>query len=42
VFTLQTLLGHSSLEMGKSYSGTLNQDDAVRAHQKFGPVDRLL
>lgn len=42
VFDLQTLLGHSSLEMVKRYSQSLNTEDALRAHAKFSPVDRML
>lgn len=41
LFNLQTLLGHTSLEMVRRYASTLNQDDAIRAHKKHSPVDRL-
>ena len=41
IFNLQTLLGHSSLEMVKVYSRTLNDDDAIRAHEKFSPGDAM-
>ena len=42
VFDLQTLGGWSSLEMVKRYSQSLNTEDALRAHAKFSPVDRML
>ncbi|MDD4984203.1 MAG: tyrosine-type recombinase/integrase [Dehalococcoidales bacterium] len=42
IFELQILLGHSSLEMVKRYSRTLNTDDALRAHERFSPVDWML
>jgi len=42
VFELQQLLGHSSLEMVKNYTKTLNTDDALKAHARFSPVDRLI
>jgi site-specific recombinase XerD len=42
VFELQQMLGHSSLEMVKNYTRTLNNDDAIKAHIKFSPVDRLI
>jgi site-specific recombinase XerD len=41
LISLQYLLGHGSLEMVKRYLGTLNADDAARAHRKFSPADNL-
>ncbi len=38
---LQYLLGHTSLGMVKRYSGSLDADDAIRAHGRFCPMDRL-
>lgn len=42
LITLQRLLGHSSFEMTRRYLNSLNEEDLIRAHQKFSPVDRLL
>jgi site-specific recombinase XerD len=41
IFTLKTLLGHSSLNTTMEYLKTLGPEDAVKAHEKFSPVDRL-
>ena len=41
IFTLRYMLGHSSLGMVQRYLGSLNADDAARAHQKCSPVDNL-
>jgi len=41
VFDLQILGGWESLDMVKRYAQALNIDDALKAHRKFSPVDRL-
>jgi site-specific recombinase XerD len=41
VFSLQYLLGHSTLAMTQRYLQSLNVDDAMRAHRKFSPLDNL-
>ena len=41
VFSLQYLLGHSTLQMTQRYLQSLNATDAARAHQKFSPLDNL-
>ena len=40
-FTLQRILGHSSLEMTRRYVN-LAKEDLVEAHRRFSPGDRLL
>jgi len=42
VFSLQYLLGHSTLAMTQRYLQSLNADDAVKAHQRFSPLDNLV
>jgi integrase len=41
VFSLQYVLGHSTLQMTQRYLQSLNANDAARAHQKFSPLDNL-
>ena len=41
VFTLQVMLGHSSLEMTRRYVSALGAEDLIRVHQKASPVDNL-
>jgi len=40
-FSLQYLLGHSTLQMTQRYLQSLNADDAINAHKKFSPLDNL-
>jgi len=40
-FTLQVMLGHSSLEMTRRYVSTLGAEDMMRVHQTASPVDNL-
>ena len=41
VFSLQYLLGHSTLQMTQRYLQSLNAEDAVNAHRRFSPLDRM-
>ncbi|MFC1914716.1 tyrosine-type recombinase/integrase [Chloroflexota bacterium] len=41
VFSLQYLLGHSTLQMTQRYLQSLNADDAMNAHRRFSPMDNL-
>lgn len=40
-FTLQLMLGHSTLAMTRRYVSTLGLEDLIRQHRKFSPVDNL-
>jgi len=40
-FTLQIMLGHSTLHMTRHYVETLNSEDMMRVHEKASPVDRM-
>jgi len=40
-FTLQVMLGHSSLEMTRRYVSSLGAEDMMRVHEKASPVDNL-
>jgi integrase/recombinase XerD len=41
LFSLQKLLGHTSLEMVRRYAN-LNDDDVKRAHKLYSPLDRMV
>ena len=41
IFTLKYLLGHSSLVMVQNYLKSLNAEDAMKAHERCGPVDHM-
>jgi len=41
VFSLQYLLGHSTLVMTQRYLQSLNAEDAMKAHRRFSPLDSL-
>jgi len=41
VFSLQYLLGHSTLSMTQRYLQSLNADDAFKAHKRFSPMDNF-
>lgn len=40
-FTLQIMLGHSTLEMTRRYVSTLGAEDMLRVHAKASPVDNM-
>jgi len=40
-FTLQIMLGHSTLEMTRRYVQSLGTEDMLRVHEKASPVDNL-
>lgn len=40
-FTLQLMLGHSTLAMTRRYVSSLSQEDVFKAHQKASPVDNM-
>jgi len=40
-FTLQLMLGHSTLSMTRKYVATLGEEDLIKAHQLASPVDNL-
>ncbi|MBL7124627.1 MAG: tyrosine-type recombinase/integrase [Dehalococcoidales bacterium] len=41
LFTLQCMLGHSTLEMTRRYTSSLGAEDMIRVHKKASPVDRM-
>lgn len=41
VFSLQYLLGHSTLVMTQRYLQSLNADYAAKAHKRCSPLDNL-
>jgi len=40
-FTLQIMLGHTSLEMTRRYVMALGIEDMARVHEKASPVDNM-
>jgi len=38
---LQALMGHASLDMTKRYIEIL-EDDLIKAHREYGPIDRYI
>ena len=41
LFYVQSLLGHSTLNMTRRYAATVDSEEAVRNHHSFSPVDLL-
>lgn len=41
VFSIQYLLGHSTLAMTQRYLQSLNANDAINTHRRFSPLDNL-
>ena len=41
LFYVQSLLGHSTLDMTRRYAATVDSEEAVRQHKSFSPADRL-
>ena len=41
-FTLQIMLGHSTLQMTRRYVSSLSQDDMIKVHRIASPVDNML
>lgn len=42
IFTLQNMLGHSTLEMTRRYTNSLGVEDMIRVHRKASPVDKWI
>lgn len=40
-FTLQVMLGHSTLQMTRRYVSSLNAEDMIRIHKMASPVDNM-
>lgn len=40
-FTLQIMLGHSTLQMTRKYVSSLGQEDMIKAHRQASPVDNM-
>ena len=42
VFALQSILGHSSLEMTRRYCQAMGFEDVVDEHARASPIDKVL
>ena len=40
-FEVQSLLGHSKLDMTRRYAASLRSEEAVVGHRKWSPVDNM-
>ncbi|MEA2086224.1 MAG: tyrosine-type recombinase/integrase [Chloroflexota bacterium] len=40
-FTLQIMLGHTTLQMTRRYVSSLGEEDMINAHKLASPVDNL-
>jgi integrase len=40
-FEVQSMLGHSTLNMTRRYVSSLNSENAAKAHERFSPVRKL-
>ena len=41
LFHLQSLLGHSTLNMTRRYVATVDSEEAIKSHKNFSPLDRI-
>jgi len=41
LFYVQSLLGHSTLNMTRRYAATVDSEEAIKNHKNFSPADRL-
>ena len=41
LFYVQSLLGHSTLNMTRRYAATVDSEEAVKSHHTFSPMDRM-
>jgi len=41
IFSLQQILGHSTLEMVRHYVSLASSHTVIQLHQRFSPLDRL-
>lgn len=41
LFYVQSLLGHTTLNMTRRYAATVDSEEAVKSHKNFSPLDRM-